>query len=178
MVKGLVIGAVAVTALGASGVVGYRTLIQPKYAEVLAVKEIKETVRTPREECRDVQVQRKAPVEDENRIAGTVIGSVVGGLVGNQIGRGAGRTMATVADAAAGGYAGNTIQKGTQEKDVVVTTEHRCKTVYDTSQKIAGYDVAYRLDGKNDHVRLNYDPGKRIPVKDGKLVLQAPEPAK
>jgi uncharacterized protein YcfJ len=37
-----------------------------------------------------------------------------------------------------------------------------------------GYDVSYRLDGKEDHLRLAYDPGKRIPVQDGKLVLEPP----
>lgn len=175
MIKGLVIGAVSVVALSASGIVGYKTLMRPSYAEVLSVKDIKERVRTPREECQDVPVQKRAAVEDKNRIAGTIIGGVLGGLVGNQIGRGTGNTVATVAGAAAGGYAGNTVQKNMQDKDTVATVEHRCKTVYDTAEKIVGYDVSYRLDGKDGHVQLAYDPGKRIPVKDGKLVIEPPE---
>ena len=178
MVKGLAIGAASVVALSASGIVGYKTLVRPRYAEVLAVKDIKEKVRTPREECQDVPVQKRAAVEDRNRIAGTVIGGVLGGLVGSQIGRGGGNTVATIAGAAAGGYAGNSVQKNMQDKDVVSTVEHRCKTVYDVSEKIVGYDVSYRLEGKEDHVRLAYDPGNRIPVKDGKLVLEPPERAK
>ena len=177
MIKGLAIGAVSVVAVSAAGVVGYKVLT-PSYAEVLAVKDIKETIRTPREECQDVQVQKKAPVKDQNRIAGTVIGGVLGGLVGNQIGRGTGNTVATVAGAAAGGYAGNTVQKTMQDKDSVATTAHRCKTVYDSSEKIVGYDVSYRLDGKEERFRLAYDPGNRIPVKNGKLELQTPELAK
>jgi uncharacterized protein YcfJ len=178
MIKGLVIGAVSVVAISASGVVGYKALSRPSYADVLAVKDVKETVRTPREECQDVQVQKRAPVKDQNRIAGTVIGGVLGGLVGNQIGRGTGNTIATIGGAAAGGYAGNTVQKSMQNGDTVTATQHRCKTVYDTSEKLVGYDVSYRLNGKEDHVQLAYDPGNRIPVKDGRLVLEAPAPAK
>jgi uncharacterized protein YcfJ len=178
MIKGLVIGAVSIVAVSASGVVGYKVLTGPSYADVLAVKDIKKTVRTPREECLDVPVQRRAQVQDQNRIAGTVLGGVLGGLVGNQIGRGTGNTVATVAGAAAGGYAGNTVQKNMQNNDTVATTEHRCKTVYDSSEKIVGYDVSYRLNGKEDQVRLAYDPGQRIPVKDGKLVVESPVPEK
>lgn len=172
MIKGIAIGSVAMVAISASGVTGYKMLSQPKSAEVLAVEEIKEKVRIPRQDCQDVQVQRRAPVQDENRIAGTVIGGILGGVLGNQIGRGSGNTLATVAGAAAGGYAGNTVQKSMQNRDTVATADHRCRTVYETSEKLAGYDVTYSLSGKEGHVRLDHDPGKTIPVKDGKLVLE------
>ena len=65
-------------------------------------------------------------------------------------------------------------QKNMQDKDVETTTERRCKTVYDTSVKHHGYDVTYRLNGKEDVVRMNHNPGTQIPVKDGKLVLDPP----
>lgn len=177
MLKGVLIGGVAAVAVGAGGMTGYQALVAPKYAEVIAVKEIMETVKTPREECQDVQVQEKAPVKDEHRIAGKVIGAAAGVALGSMVGGGSGRTVAMVAGGAAGGYAGNKVQKNMQDKDVVTKTERQCKTVYDTAQKHAGYDVSYRLDGKEDHLRLAYDPGKRIPVQDGKLVLEPP-PAK
>lgn len=38
---------------------------------------------------------------------GMIGGAVVGGLLGNQVGKGNGRTLATVAGAAGGGYAGH-----------------------------------------------------------------------
>lgn len=178
MIKGIAIGSVAMVAISASGVTGYKILSQPEFAEVLAVEEIKEKVRVPHEACRDVQVQRRAPVQDENRIAGTVIGGILGGVVGNQIGRGSGNTLATVAGAAAGGYAGNTVQKTMQDRDSVATIDHRCRTVYETSEKLAGYNVTYRLSGKEGRVRLDHDPGKTIPVKDGKLDLDSAVAAK
>ena len=106
MVKGILIGGLVTVGITAGGMVGYQAYTQPKYAEVLAVKPVTETVKQAREECRDVAVQRKAPVKDENRIAGTVIGGVIGGALGSTIGGGRGQTVATVAGAAAGGRAG------------------------------------------------------------------------
>lgn len=177
MVKGMVIGGVVVTAITAGGVAGYRNLAGPSYAEVTGVKEMTETVSTPREQCEDVVVQKRAAVKDENRVAGTAIGAVAGGLLGSTIGGGTGRTLATVGGAVAGGYAGNQVQKNMQNKDVVSTTERRCKTVQETSTRHLGYDVTYRLNGKEDTVRMSHKPGNQIPVKDGKLVLDPP-PAK
>ena len=173
MIKGIVIGGIAVTALAAGGV-GYQVMTKPAFAEVIAAKEVKETIRTPREECEDVAVQKQAPVKDEHRIAGTVVGAVAGGLLGSAVGGGTGKKIATVAGAAAGGYAGNKVQKNMQDGDVVTTTERRCKTVYDTSIKHHGYDVTYRLNGKEAVARMSHDPGKQIPVKDGKIVLDTP----
>ena len=178
MVKGFVIGGIAMVVLTGGAVTGYKAMTKPAQADVVAVKEVTQTVTTPRQECQEVQVQKKAPVKDENRVAGTVIGGVAGGLLGSTVGGGRGKTVATVAGAAAGGYAGNQVQKNMQEKDVVTTTETRCKTVNDTSHKVIGYDVTYRLDGKEKVVRTSFKPGPTIPVKDGQLVLTPPEPKK
>ncbi|MCO5124312.1 MAG: glycine zipper 2TM domain-containing protein [Rhizobacter sp.] len=178
MVKGIAIGGIAVAAVAAASVTSYRTMKAPDFAEVVAVKEAMQTVSTPREECQDVQVSKQAPVKDEHRIAGTVVGGVAGGLLGSTIGGGRGKTVATVAGAAAGGYAGNQVQKNMQEKDTVTSTERRCKTVTDKTQKRIGYDVTYRLDGKQDVVRMAYDPGPRLALKDGKPDLTPPATAK
>jgi uncharacterized protein YcfJ len=174
MVKGIAIGGVAMVVLAAGGVTGYKALNEPKSAEVVAVKEVTETVVTPREVCEDVQVQKQAPVKDENRIAGKVIGGVAGGLLGSTIGGGTGKTVATIAGAAGGAYAGNQVQKNMQSKDVVTTTERRCKTVNDTSEKLIGYDVTYRFNGKEAVARTSFKPGATLPVKDGLVVLTPP----
>ena len=170
MIKGMAVGGVAMVVLGAGAVTGYKTLTKPTFADVVAVKEVVETVVTPRERCEDVQVQHQAPVKDEHRIAGTVAGGLAGGLLGSAVGGGKGKTLATVAAAAAGGYAGNRVQKNMQEKDVVTTTEHRCKTVNEKSQKVVGYNVSYRLEGKDGTVRTSFKPGPTLPVKDGQVV--------
>ena len=175
MMKGIAVGGFAMVVLGASGVTGYKTLTQPKVAEVVAVKEITETVLTPREQCEDVQVRRQVPVKDPNRVAGTVVGGLAGGLLGSAVGRGNGNTVATVAGAVAGGYAGNQVQKNLQQKDTVLTTERRCKTVKDKSQKLLGYQVTYRLDGKDGVARTSFKPGPTLPVKNGEVVTTPPE---
>jgi uncharacterized protein YcfJ len=178
MVKGVLIGGIAMVVLAAGGVTGYRTMTKPTFAEVVAVKEAKQTITTPQEKCEQVQVQKQAPVQDEHRAAGTIIGGVAGGLLGSTIGGGKGKTVATVAGVAAGAYGGNQVQKNMQEKDVVNSTEARCRTVNVRSEKLLGYDVTYRLEGKEGTVRMSFNPGKQIPVRDGQLVLGPVEPDK
>lgn len=167
---GAVLGAVGVTAGGAMATYGW--VSGPQYAEVLAVAPALETVKTPREVCEDVQVTRRRAVQDQHQIAGTVIGAVAGGLLGNQVGGGNGKKLATVAGAAAGGYAGNKVQEGMQNRDTYTTTQTRCNTVNDISEKVVGYDVRYSLDGKEGKVRMDHEPGSEIAVdKQGKLIL-------
>ncbi|WP_458128395.1 glycine zipper 2TM domain-containing protein [Pseudomonas sp. Z2-11] len=177
MLVGAVLGAVGVTAGGA---VATYSLVKsgPEYAQVLAVDPVKTQIKTPREVCKDVTVTRQKPVQDQHQIAGTVLGAVAGGLLGNQIGGGNGKKIATVAGAAGGGYAGNKIQEGMQERDTYTTTQTRCNTVNDISDKVVGYDVRYMLDGKEGKVRMDRDPGNQIPVsKEGQLILGQNEPA-
>jgi uncharacterized protein YcfJ len=174
MITGLVIGVVVATA-GAS-IAGYNVLSkkEPAYAEVLGVDEITETVATPREVCEDVPVTRQKPVQDQHRVVGTVTGALLGGVLGNQIGSGKGKKIATVAGAAAGGYAGNKVQQNMQANDTYTTMERNCTTVTDTHAKVVGYDVSYRLGDEDGRVRMDHDPGDRIRVENGQLVLGTP----
>lgn len=170
LMTGLVIG--AVVAVGATAFAGMKMMQKsPEYAEVLKVAPLSKTVHTPRQECHDESVTHQAPVKDEHQVLGTVAGAVIGGVVGHQIGGGTGRDIATVAGAAGGGYAGNRIQKNLQDKDTYTTTEQKCATVYDSAQKRTGFEVRYRLNGKEATVKMDHDPGDRIPVRDGQLVL-------
>ncbi|MDY7219950.1 glycine zipper 2TM domain-containing protein [Denitrificimonas sp. JX-1] len=170
MLIGGVLGAVAVTAGGAYAT--YNLMSGPSYAEVVAVKAVKETIKTPRQECREVTVTKRKPIKDENRIVGSAVGAVVGGLLGNQVGGGNGKKIATVAGAVGGGYAGNKTQEHLQQNNTYTTTEQRCRTEYDISEKNAGYDVSYELDGKVRTVRMDEDPGRRLELDDqGRVVI-------
>jgi uncharacterized protein YcfJ len=176
MLTGILVGAGAVTAI--AGVASYQVSHrQPAFAEVLKTEPLFQTVKTPHEVCKDAVVSHKAPVRDRDRIAGTAVGALVGGLLGNQLGAGSGRTVATIGGAAAGGYAGNRIQKNMQDSDTEKTRQTRCKTEYDSQQKLVGYRVNYRLGDQQSVVTMDHDPGDRIPVKDGKLMLTKPEPS-
>lgn len=174
MFKGIVIGGVAMVMLGAGAVTGYKALAKPDYADVLSVKGVTETVLTPQERCDKVLVRHQAPVKDEQRIAGSVVGGIAGGLLGSAIGGGNGKTIATVAGAAAGGYAGNQVQKIMQQNDATTSSERRCRTITEKSQKLVGYDVTYRLDGKQGVVRTSFKPGATLPVRNGQVVTTPP----
>ena len=171
MLVGAVLGAVVVTAGGA---LATYSLVNkgPEYADVTDVQPIKQQVKTPREVCKDVTVTRQAPVKDQHQIAGTVLGAVAGGLLGNQVGGGTGKKIATVAGAVGGGYAGNKVQEGMQNRDTYSTTQTRCSTVNDVSEKVVGYNVKYAIGDKVGQVKMDHEPGSTIPLdENGKLVL-------
>ncbi len=171
LIIGVVAGAVVATAGGA--IAGYKYLDKPDYARVVDVKPVEKTIRTPRQECHEEAVTNQAPVKDRRQVAGTAIGAVVGAVVGHQIGDGNGKKIATAAGAAAGGYAGNRVQKRMQDGRTVTTNEQRCETVYDTHIERRGYDVRYRIGNEEGKVRMDHDPGDRIPLRQGQLVLDA-----
>ena len=172
MLAGIGIGVAA--ALGVAAVAGLNVLDRgPQYAQVVSSTPIKETVKTPRQECRNVTVTHRRPVQDENRIAGSVLGAVAGGVIGHQFGGGHGRSVATVVGALGGGYAGNQIQGAMQDNDTYTTTQQRCKTVYDKSDKMLGYDVTYKIGDQQGKIRMDHDPGSQIPLdNNGQLVLK------
>lgn len=144
----------------------------PRYAQVLSATPIHESVKTPRQQCRNVTVTHRRPVQDENRITGSVLGAVAGGVLGHQIGNGRGKDVATVVGALGGGYAGNQVQGAMQNNDTYTSTQQRCSTVYDKSQKLLGYDVTYKIGDQQGRVRMDKDPGTQIPVdRNGQLVL-------
>ncbi len=55
-----------------------------------------------------------------------------------------------------------------QNSDTYTTTETRCNTVHETSEKVVGYDVQYQLDGRVNQVRMDHDPGAQIPGGQGR----------
>ena len=175
MLTGIVIGLIVATAGGA--IAGFKMLgkNKPTYAEVLNIDEIKTTVQIPRDVCEDVPVTHQKPTQDQHRVVGTVAGAVIGGVLGNQIGSGTGKKIATVAGAAAGGYAGNKVQENMQNNNTYTSTERRCHTVTDSHEKVIGYDVTYRIGDEESEVRMDREPGDRIPVVNGQLVLNAPD---
>lgn len=169
MVVGTVLG-VAVAAVGAS-FAGYKMMSSQEYAEVTQVTPLVEQVKTPREVCHDELVTRQKPVKDPNRLAGTVIGAIAGGVLGNELGGHGDNTGAKVAGAAVGGLAGNKVQQSMQDNATTTASETVCKTVNDVSEHTVGYNVSYRIGDVTEQVRMDHDPGSRIALRDGQLVL-------
>lgn len=142
-----------------------------KYAKVVSVDPVRKTVNNPKEVCHNETVTHTAPPKDEHRIAGTAIGAVVGGLIGNQVGGGKGKTLATVAGAAGGGYAGNKIQQKHQQGEVTTSVERKCSTVDNSTTNIVGYDVRYEYNGVTRSVRMDHDPGDRVQIQEGVVAV-------
>lgn len=162
----LVVGAVA--SIGA--VAGYVVASRPQFAQVVRVDPVTKAVTVREQQCEGMPVTKKKRVKEANRKAGTVIGGMVGGVMNDQIRGGTRKTVAIVADSADGVGAGNQIQKIGRDRNPVTVNDPRCRIVNRTEQKVVAYDVRYRFDGKLGMVRMEHEPGQRIPVRDGKLV--------
>ncbi|HEX7325094.1 MAG TPA: glycine zipper 2TM domain-containing protein [Rhodanobacteraceae bacterium] len=150
---------------------------QPAFARVVAVQPVTQAVTTshPRRVCQDEQVAVPETYKDQHQIGGAVAGGLIGALAGHLVGGGKGKTLATVAGAAGGAFAGHEIQKKHQEDNATTTkTENVCHTVDDktTSTKTVGYDVTYSLSGRTGHIRMDHNPGvgTGLPVQNGTVV--------
>jgi uncharacterized protein YcfJ len=137
----LIVGAVVVSAATAITV---SSGINPwqKYAKVVAVEPAFETNRVPRQVCGDEAKLALAPTPAQP--AGT---------------------PATTPTAGEKPKAAEKSSDGGDEK------EGDCVVVFDTQSIQAGYDVTYELNGQQQVVRMDHDPGERIPVKNGELVV-------
>lgn len=150
---------------------------RPQFAQVVAVQPVTQSSTTsrPRQVCRDEQVAVPETYKDQHQIGGAVAGGLVGALAGHMIGGGKGKTLATVAGAAGGAFAGHEIQKRHQEDNATqMETRNVCHTVTDksTSTKTVGYDVTYTYNGQTGHVRMDRNPGvgTGLPMQNGVVV--------
>lgn len=126
-------------------------------ARVLRAVPVRESASVPREECWTETV----PGSSGNRAAGAVIGGIAGGLLGHQIGSGSGNTAATIAGTIGGAAVGNEVARRNDRGEQVV---ERCRQVAGYAERVVGYDVTYRFQGREFSTRLPYDPGPSMPV--------------
>lgn len=140
-----------------------------EYAKVISAEPIYREVRvsTPRQECYDERVVTREPVyRSANDPGAALFGAILGGVAGHQFGKGSGKSVATAAGALIGaGIAQNRAHAGGYAERV--SYEPRCTTYsdYRTEQRIEGYDVTYRYQGRTYQTRMPHDPGSRIPVR-------------
>ena len=148
VLAGIIVGAVALAGAGAILVNSSHNPWQ-QYAKVVSVEPAFDVTRTPRQVCGDeATLAREA-------------------------------SLSSGADAAAPAAPAAAPTAETPEvpapadgkKEAGAVSETDCLVVYDTRSVAAGFDVTYELDGLQKVVRLDHDPGNRIPVEDGELVL-------
>jgi uncharacterized protein YcfJ len=126
-------------------------------ARVVSAVPVRESASSaPRQEC----WTEYSDGSSGNRTAGAVIGGIAGGLIGHQFGSGSGNTAATIAGALGGAAVGNEVGRRSDDPRAV----ERCRTVSDYSDRVVGYDVVYRFQGREFTARLPYDPGPELPV--------------
>lgn len=93
-------------------VVEHRTVVHHTYAPARQVSRNDDQTQVAQAPVQRAPAPAPAP---QNSAVGIGLGAVVGGLLGNQVGDGKGRTLATIAGAVGGAYAGNEIAKRNQQ---------------------------------------------------------------
>ena len=156
--------AVALAAVGA--VAAYLVATSPRFAQVVSVEPVTRPATVTALDCSDMRAARARTAKDPVLAKGIAIGGMVGGLIAQgaagRLPAGLGATRAA-ARPAVGRDAGTEEQPG-------------CRTVRRVENRIIGYDVRYRFEGRLGEVRMQRPPASRIPVMDGKLVLPPPLP--
>jgi len=134
------------------------------YARVLAARPIIETVTVARPErhCWEETVSYRG---ERGSATPAIVGGILGGVVGNRFGDGRGKDAMTVAGALLGASVGHDL--GRRDHDAYPVTTERCRTEHNSYQeeRVVGYDVSYRYQGRLYTTRLPYDPGDRLRVR-------------
>ena len=119
-------------------------------------------VDVPRQSCRVETVAHEERRRGGDSFAGAVVGGLVGGAIGHELGNGRGGATAV------GGLIGASIGNSAGKSSRVVRyhDEEVCNTRYRTEyeQRIVGYDVSYRYQGRIYQTRTDRHPGDRIAV--------------
>lgn len=144
------------------------------WARVLDAQPIYDTDRQPvsRQVCYQqpgYEVQRTRYVNPDQGPA-TLLGAIIGGALGHTIGHGDGRAATTIAGAMIGGAVGNNSARGdgyyqSQRGYVPGYEDCRMQTQWRQQDRVIGYDVTYRYDGRTYRTRTPYDPGERLRVR-------------
>lgn len=139
------------------------------YARVVDVDPIVEVVRVddPKEVCWTEDVTYRSPRRPRS-VTPEIVGGIVGGVVGNQFGSGRGKGVATAAGALLGGSIAHDYKKRQgRAYDTYHEPVERCELRHDyyEEERIVGYDVQYRYDGRVHHARMDRDPGSRVRVR-------------
>ncbi|HNQ03045.1 MAG TPA: glycine zipper 2TM domain-containing protein [Thiobacillaceae bacterium] len=136
-------------------------------ARVIASTPIYERFNEPRRECWSELVGYERVRGDKREYGGAILGGIVGGLAGSAIGKGSGRTLAAAVGAATGAITGDRMGNGGRAPYAYSRPIHeeRCSVTDSWSQRLTGYDVVYRYQGRDYTAFLPYDPGPTVKVR-------------
>ncbi len=152
---------------GVASAAGYSDHYQD-YATVTHVEPVVDVVQvsSPRRECWNEYV---ANTHGQGRrdLLPEGVGAATGAVIGNLLGKGhRDRDWATLAGAALGGASGHVYKKRQQVRHGDGHYVERCREVsdYRSEERVVGYDVTYRYNGRTYQTRTNQHPGDSLPV--------------
>lgn len=139
-----------------------------EYAQVVRAEPVLRQVRVsePRRECFEEPVTERTVYRGYRDPAAPLFGAIIGGVIGHQFGGGSGKDAATVAGALIGANHASH-HSGTSRRVVERTVyETRCQVVREAryEQRVEGYNVTYRYQGRTYDTFMPYHPGKRLRV--------------
>lgn len=173
---GLLLGTLAV----AGDYRDYRDSREPEYdyAEVVGVDPMTRQVRVvvPHRECysetRYVPVNRAGSAHQA--AAPMILGGLIGAVIGNQIGNrdthhagavAGGLIGAAIGHDAAGRQAASRGGYGPEEVRPVESERCEVRNEERIEERVDGYRVTYRYNGRTYTTRMSHDPGQRIRVR-------------
>lgn len=138
-------------------------------AAVLAVQPLVEHVRVsePRRHCRDERVERLVPRHGHGPRTETILGTVIGGAIGHNAADGDHRGAARLVGAIVGAAIGRDIGARRAPPRRVFTTERICDVEYVSyeEERVTGYRVVYRYNGRRRVTYTDTDPGATIRLR-------------
>ncbi len=134
------------------------------YAKVLSAQPIYTVERRPIDE-RECWNETVSYTGHQGSMTGVIAGGIIGGVIGNQIGKGHGRQAATVAGTLLGGSIGHDISHSKPRRHQAVEEHCRVYRRYTEEERITGYRVTYRYDGRTYTRTMSHDPGPRLRVR-------------
>lgn len=146
-----------------------QTSVSYDYATVLSATPITKifTYQEPRKECWVETVQH--PGRTEHSATGTILGGVIGAAIGNKLGhKKRNKQVGAVAGALLGASIGNDISRRNARHHGGYSEQvEKCHTVQETieEERVVGYRVSYRYQGKTYHTRTERHPGDSIKLK-------------
>ncbi len=149
VVAGLILGTVVVAGAGAVAVNSGFNPFQ-KYATVVAVEPAFDDNQVPRQVC-----------GDEATIAAATAAATAGSVP-------PAAPSSALPEAASPQVPAEKSVQSTKPGETPVDT---CVTFYDTESVAAGFDVTYELDRVQSVVRMDRNPGERLPVEVGEIVV-------
>ena len=160
---------ISVFALGTVATASAQTSVSYDYATVLSATPVTQifTYQEPRQQCWVETVER--PGRKEYSATGTVLGGVIGAAIGNQLGhKKRNKQVGAVAGALLGASIGNDISRRNARHYGGYTDQvEKCRTIQETieEERVVGYDVSYRYQGKTYRTRTQSHPGDSIRLR-------------